>query len=83
MNRVMVLIGRFFVRLWHTHRNQLIVMAHKKMGEALAMRKEMLEGLPKEYRDGVVEGDVVLREARDMAYKLSVFFKEVGVNYEK
>lgn len=83
MKRVFILVARFFVRLWFAHRNQAIVKAHKWMSKALVKRKEVLNSVPEKYRKGIVEKDPILYEAREMAYKLSVFFQQVGVQYEK
>jgi len=76
-------VSRFFVRLWYAHRNQAIVKAHKWMGKALAGRKAILNGIPEDRREEVVVADPVMREAREMAYKLTAFFQQVGVSYEK
>ena len=83
MKRVMDVIARFFVRLWFMHRNQMIVKAHKCLGKALAQREEILASVPEKYRQEIVENDPLLTEAKNMAYKLSIFFNQVGVSYEK
>ena len=81
--KLITVIGRFFVRLWHAHRNQAIVKAHKWLGKALVVREQILKDIPEDRREEVISADPVLSEARDMAYKLTAFFKLVGVQYEK
>jgi len=83
MKRVLTVLKRFFIRLWFLNRNQTIVKAHKLLGKALAERAVVLESVPQNYRQDIVDTDPVLKEAREMAYKLHAFFQQVGVSYEK
>ncbi len=56
-------IGRFFVRLWHMNRNQLLTQAFKIIVKELDKRKAVLIHIPEDRRDELIGNDYILKHS--------------------
>jgi len=61
MKKILNVILRFVVRIWHMHRNQLLTQAFNIIEKELEKRKEILIHTPKNRRDELIQNDYILK----------------------